>query len=255
MIKERVAIGKRIKELRKRNKYSQSFIAQKLFISQAAYSLIENSQNGVVADHIIKLSEIYDVTTDYLLTGNKFIVRMSSSNGFVPFIKADAQASFVKNLHKDSQLEAYEWYRMPGLQGDGTEKMFEVEGRSMVPTLLPGDIIICQTQPEISKALDGSVVLVITNESIFVKRLRSINGDFLLLEDDNKEGQEGPTEMKIRKADIHELMMIRGKISNVLAPQHQIPANSKIAALEEAIELLKQELERMNGQLEAIQRQ
>ena len=255
MIKERVAIGKRIKELRKRNKFSQSYIAQKLFISQAAYSLIENSQNGVVADHIIKLSAIYDVTTDYLLTGNKLVVRMSSSNGFVPLIRAKAYAGFIKNLGSDDQLQDYDWYKIPDLHGDGTEKLFEVEGQSMVPTLLPGDIIICQTQPEISKALDGSVVLVITNDSIFVKRLRSINPEFVLLEDDNPEGGKGPKELKIRKADIHELMMIRGKISHVLAPQHQSPSTGKIAALEDAIDLLKRELERMNAQLEAIQKQ
>lgn len=255
MNRERVAIGKRIKELRKQNKYSQSFIAQKLFISQAAYSLIENSQNGVVADHIIKLSKIYDVTTDYLLTGNRLVIRMSSSNGFLPLIKADAHAGFIKNLHKDNLLEEYDWYRIPGMQGDGTERMFEVEGRSMVPTLLPGDVVICQTQPEISRTLDGSVVLVITSDSIFVKRLRAVNSDFLLLEDDNHEGDGTIKEHKIRKADVQELMMIRGKISHVLSPQYQRDSSGKIAALEEAIELLKKELERMNAQLEAIQKQ
>jgi transcriptional regulator with XRE-family HTH domain len=254
MNKERVAIGKRIKELRKRNKYSQSFIAQKLFISQAAYSLIENSQNGVVAEHIIKLSSIYDVTTDYLLTGNKLVVKMSPSNGFVPLIKADAHAGFIKNFQKDKTLEEYDWYRIPGMEGDGSEKMFEVEGRSMMPTLLPGDIIVCQTQPEISKALDGSVVLVITNESIFVKRLKSIDPDFVLLENDNREGDYEKEAVKIRKADIHELMMIRGKITHALAPQVQNPSSGKIDALEEAIELLKQELERMNTQLKTLQK-
>src|SRR5690554_248833 len=94
----RFAIGKRLKELRKKNKFSQSFVAQNLFISQAAYSLIENSQNGIVADHVIGLSKLYEVTTDFILKGDRMLVRVSPSEGFVPYIKAKAHAGYIKNL-------------------------------------------------------------------------------------------------------------------------------------------------------------
>ena len=55
----RTAIGDRIRKLRHENKYSQVFVAENLCISQAAYSLIENSQNGIVAEHVIRLSGLY----------------------------------------------------------------------------------------------------------------------------------------------------------------------------------------------------
>ncbi|WP_373059197.1 helix-turn-helix domain-containing protein [Zunongwangia sp. H14] len=77
-------ISTRIKELRKKNGFSQNYVAKRLFISQAAYSLIENSQNGIGAEHILKLSKLYMVTTDYLLKGDKQLIKMSSENGFIP---------------------------------------------------------------------------------------------------------------------------------------------------------------------------
>jgi transcriptional regulator with XRE-family HTH domain len=61
---QRLGIGNRLKELRKKNKFSQQFVAENLFISQAAYSLIENSQNGIVSEHVVGLSNLYEVTTD-----------------------------------------------------------------------------------------------------------------------------------------------------------------------------------------------
>lgn len=72
----RMAIGTRLKELRKKNKFSQQFVAENLFISQAAYSLIENSQNGIVSDHVIGLSKLYEVTTDFILKGDKMLIRV-----------------------------------------------------------------------------------------------------------------------------------------------------------------------------------
>lgn len=43
-MENRLQIGDRIRALRQKNNFSQSYVAEKLFISQAAYSLIENSQ-------------------------------------------------------------------------------------------------------------------------------------------------------------------------------------------------------------------
>lgn len=236
----KVQIGKRIKELRKKKNLSQSFVAEKLFISQAAYSLIENSQNGIVADHIIKLSKLYEVTTDYILKGDKMLVRMSPSNGFIPLIKSDAQAAFLEDLENVKHLENVEWFRLPGFSPAQDQKMFEVEGESMVPTLLPGDVVICQKQKKIEHILDGTVVLIVTTKNILVKRLRlDSNSEFFLLESDNQENSE---ELKVKKSEIREAMIVRGKISSVLIPHHQIASKGKIQALEEAIEFLKKEL-------------
>ncbi|MDT0651637.1 helix-turn-helix domain-containing protein [Autumnicola edwardsiae] len=71
MVIDRMKIAQRIKGLRYQSRYSQQYIADKLFISQAAYSLLENGQNCIALDHIIRLSCIYHKTTDFLLLGKE----------------------------------------------------------------------------------------------------------------------------------------------------------------------------------------
>ena len=240
-MKDRIAMGKRIKELRKQNGFSQSYVADKLYITQSAYSLIESSQNGIVTEHIIKLSKLYNVTTDFILKGDKMLIRISSSNGFVPFVPAAAHAGFIQNFHEEHSFEEYEWYRIPGYNPGNDQKLFEIEGESMTPTILPGDIVICQEQKNINNILDGSLILFVTNKAIFVKRVRLANeNDYFMLEADNK-GFE-PQEQKLSKEEILQAMAIRGKISSVLVPHHQIASQGKIAELEEALGLLKKEL-------------
>lgn len=56
-----------LKKLRKENKYTQQQIADKLCISRAAYSLYETGTNTPTIENILKLAEIYKVSTDYLL--------------------------------------------------------------------------------------------------------------------------------------------------------------------------------------------
>lgn len=249
-MKQRVAIGTRLKELRKLNKFSQQFVAEKLFISQAAYSLIENSQNGIVSEHVIGLSNLYEVTTDFILKGDDMLIRISPSHGFIPYIKAKVHAGYVKNSPGDLNTVDVEWYRMPRYNPSVGHRLFEVEGTSMTPTVYPGDIVICQVHNNLDHILDNSMVLVVTHESILLKRLRHTSKSNLIdFENDNPEDQEIIT---FDKKDILELMMVRGKISNVLAPLQLTDSNGKMQSMEEAIEFLKKELYSINTKLNSL---
>ena len=75
------SIGQRIKSLRKEKKYSQQFIAEKLNISQSAYSLIESAHNNVMIGHVLTLSKLYDVSTDFILKGETNLIHMNIENG------------------------------------------------------------------------------------------------------------------------------------------------------------------------------
>lgn len=61
----------RLRELRKEHKYSQEDAADKLGVSRQAISKWESGQGKPEINNIIKLAEIYDVTTDYLLAGKE----------------------------------------------------------------------------------------------------------------------------------------------------------------------------------------
>ncbi len=259
-VSTREAIGNRVKELRKAHNFSQTYVSEQLCISQAAYSLIENSQNGIVADHIIKLSKLYDVTTDFILKGEKLLVRISRKNGYVPLIKPKAHAGYIDYLEKirinhvpeEEYYDETDWYRIPGINPTINQNLFEVEGESMSPTILSGDVIICQDQPKLNNILDGSVLVVVLKEGIVCKRIRlDSDKDYLLLESDNDNMNEI---QKVHKDEVRQALAVRGKISGVLVPHHQIASKGKIQAMEDSIELLKKELFKMSKKLESIRK-
>ncbi|EAF5428610.1 TPA: helix-turn-helix transcriptional regulator [Listeria innocua] len=79
--------GNRLKQLRKNNNKTQEDISKILGISRGAYSHIENGRNEPDMETIVKLANIFEVSTDYLLG--------KSNNGLVDTIAAhiDADAS------------------------------------------------------------------------------------------------------------------------------------------------------------------
>lgn len=236
----RIDLGNRLKQLRKNKQFSQQFVAENLFISQAAYFLIENSQNGIIAEHVVGLGDLYDVTTDYILKGDNHLIRISPSNGFVPYVKINAHAGYVKNLYKEIIPDDYEWYQIPGFNATLEHRLFEAEGESMIPTIFPGDIIITQKQKNWDQILDGSLVLIGTKDSLLIKRFKKSNEpDVFIFGNDNPDLIE---EISLSKQEIMEIMMVRGKISNVLIPYHHYGVNGKIETMEESIDFLKKEL-------------
>ena len=56
-----------IRKLRNSHGYSQSDIAEYLETTQQHYSCYENGKNELPIRHLIKLCELYKVTSDYLL--------------------------------------------------------------------------------------------------------------------------------------------------------------------------------------------
>ena len=246
----RIEIGKRIKELRLENNFSQTHIAEILFISQAAYSLIENSQNGIVADHIIKLSKLYNVSADYILTGDKSYIKIGRDSGFVPLLRGHAHAGYLKDINNDDFFDITDWFRIPGFDMTKDKTLFEVDGDSMAPTIFPGDILVCQVHTNIENVLDGSAVVIITVDGVMVKRIKN-DGDseYLQMENDNKDQQELK---RLKKKDIKRILMVSGKISNVLIPQNDLTGNNKMVDLEESVTFLKKELFEMNKKLNSF---
>jgi len=65
-------LGNRLYELRERKKKTQQEIAEVLNITRPAYVAYEKNRRKPDYDTLIKLSEYFDVSTDYLLKGEDF---------------------------------------------------------------------------------------------------------------------------------------------------------------------------------------
>lgn len=66
----RKAFGKRIKKLRKQRKWTQKELAAKLNVRFPQLNKYEGGLHVPPLEKIIQLAEIFDITVDYLLTGN-----------------------------------------------------------------------------------------------------------------------------------------------------------------------------------------
>ncbi len=64
------SIGKRIKTTRKNHKMTQVQLADKAFISESYLALIELDKRHPSTDVIIRLAEVLNVSSDYLLLGD-----------------------------------------------------------------------------------------------------------------------------------------------------------------------------------------
>ncbi|MDT0675583.1 XRE family transcriptional regulator [Autumnicola musiva] len=247
---DRIEIARRIKDLRAKMDFPQSFVAQKLFVSQSAYSLMENAQNGINSEHLLRLSKLFSVTADFLLSGNNKLIEMNYKNGFIPLINARTHAGFLKNMHKEDVMDDFEYYRVPGFNPTKDSYLIENEGSSMEPTVMSGDILICQTQHKLERVLDGSIVILVTKDAILTKRIYKHDDDeYFWTESDNPNEER---KKEIKKRDIDQLLMVMGKVSNVLIPHREMAFKGKMQFFEESLGALSKEVYQLNKKLNKL---
>ena len=237
----------RLKELRRKHKFTQAVVAEKLFVTQTAYSHMEANINAVSVDHLFTLSSLYNVTMEFLLTGNKKLIIMNSKNGFLPLINAKAHAGFLKGVVEDNVMDDFEYYRIPGFNPTSDSVLNEIEGTSMQPTINEGDILICQTQPNFDYVIDGSTAIVVTDDEFVLTRLfKHEDPRYFRIEGDNSDEQ---TKKEIAKSKILKLLLVLGKVSNALLPHKEMAFKGKLKSLEESIDLLNIEVFKISKKL------
>ena len=62
-----MAYYKRIRDLRKDSDFTQKYVAEYLSMKQPQYFRYENGTRDIPSDILIKLSELYNTSTDYIL--------------------------------------------------------------------------------------------------------------------------------------------------------------------------------------------
>lgn len=71
---------RRIKDMREDKDLTQEYLAKYLSCSQSAYSRIEAGKRQLSIDYLIKLSELYRVSTDYILGLTDCPTRLKKKN-------------------------------------------------------------------------------------------------------------------------------------------------------------------------------
>ncbi|MEZ7495958.1 LexA family transcriptional regulator [Leeuwenhoekiella aequorea] len=236
-----MSISKQLKLLRERSALSQKKVATELGITQGAYSLIENGQNSITTEHLLTLSKLYSVPTDRILKGSHNSIMMSSSNGFVPLINVEARAGFIENKDNEQWMSTLDMFKLPGYEPADGQKLFEVEGDSMMPTLMHGDILITQHADDITEILDGSVAVIVTSKSVLTKRIKKdLSNNALILISDNSKYESISYDLD----NILEILIVRGKITSSLNVI-DMDANKRVQHLESQVDKLQGDMSRL----------
>ena len=67
-------IGNRIRDIRKKNGYTQTKLSEKLMLSVDSVSNIENGKTTCMPEHIMRLCQLFNVSADYIYFGEESIV-------------------------------------------------------------------------------------------------------------------------------------------------------------------------------------
>ncbi len=99
-------IGKRIKTLREEKGWTQEELASKLHFSRSAWKEKEDGRADMKTEVIVQLAQLFDVTTDYILTGVEahnagIAAETGLSNNVIDYLrqaksKADSKNRFVR---------------------------------------------------------------------------------------------------------------------------------------------------------------
>ncbi len=94
--------GNRLKELRKQIGLNQSELAERMNVTKSVISYYENQDRSPSPDVLIKLSNIFHVTTDYLLglENEQVLIVSDLSEDDVEFVKQTIERLSDKSNNK-----------------------------------------------------------------------------------------------------------------------------------------------------------
>lgn len=131
---------------------------------------------------------------------------MTPENGFMPYVNVRTYANLVQNSNLEKEKENFECYKIPGYSPTKESILIEMEGNGMPPSILSGDILVCQIQKNLEHVLDGIIAIVITRDKIVTTRLfnHEDNNCFYMKKDESdKEGKKA-----FKKSEILQLLFI-----------------------------------------------
>lgn len=192
--------AERLKSLRQKTNLNQQEVADKIGKSRSRVAIYETqSQVQIPSDVLQKLAQIYSTTAEYILYGT--IQAPVASNGIAAhgntsrltggdmrilvvttdkageentvFVPAKARAGYLTGYGDPEFIQTLPTFSIPGFS-EGTYRIFEVEGDSMLDTLRPGDLAVTQYVENWRSIRNDKVYVIVSTEGLIIKRLHNI---------------------------------------------------------------------------------
>lgn len=172
---------------------SQREIADNMSVSSAYINAVLCGRKAIGKKVAEKLSNLYGLSASWLLTGEgemlnqptneKEVSEKEKPNG-LPLIPIEAMAGVLSGM--DTSVMEYDCERYHVPLFSGADFLIRIQGDSMMPKYVPGNIVACKRVP-----LDklwfqwGKVYVIDTRQGALIKRIEPSSEGFISLCSDN----------------------------------------------------------------------
>lgn len=156
----------------------------------------------LLGDEITGLIVAEPVITDTRYFAPNVIIVDNSGEENVPYVPVKARTGYLQGYHDPAFIEKLPVYHLPGYQ-QGSYRIFEIEGASMIPTLQDRDRVVARWHM-ISEIMDDRLYVMLTKQNgLLVKRVTNRYQDNkLICKSDNPVNSEYPSIV----LDIHDVI-------------------------------------------------
>lgn len=166
--------GKKLRELRDIEGWTQEEVANKIGVSKQTYPHYENEKRRPGLSMVRKLATVYNVNIDDIFAEGKI-----SDVNMLPIV---GQVSCGNGSLAFEEIEGYEPTPKEWLNG-GEYFYLKAKGDSMMGArILEGDLLLIRKQPTVE---NGEIAAVILNDEDAILKRVYINGDQLVLQSEN----------------------------------------------------------------------
>ncbi len=251
-------IGKNIKRIRSTKKLSQSQFAEIFNLTRGSVGAYEEGRAEPKIDTIIQIANYFSLSIDLLLNKEltvndlyHFDVLNQKLNeahhfqrpgskafrkGGIGFVRIESQLEYIVNHTNRDFISNLPQIELP-VNFKGTTRAFELNGSEMEYNqngLHHGDILLCLHEPlQEFKPHIGNVYVIIRNEAIITRRLRSISGKNIVFASDDPNYPF----ITANSNEILELWAVKGAYSTYLHPPKMI--ENRVMLLENRLEELE----------------
>ncbi len=191
--------AQRLTALRQQAGLTQREVGQRVGVSHSRINTYEKNPAARLKLPVLQaLAQLYDCTPEYILQGRQapavpsggpakdrrngklvgaagglsspvVVTDALTARERVLFVPVRAQAGYPQYFQDPAFVGELPSYSLPGFT-NGTYRIFEVEGESMYPLILPGDLAICGFVERFEAMRDGQVYVLVCREGVLIKR-------------------------------------------------------------------------------------
>ena len=152
-----------LKIARKAKGLTQVEVANAIGLTQSGYSFWENGKAKIDQDQLLKLAQLFDVSTDYLLGKETAPASKAVRVPVLGDVAAGIPIEAVENIIGWEEIS-------DDLAATGEFFALRVKGSSMEPRIKEGDVVIVRRQEDANTG--DTAVVIVNGDSATVKRIK-----------------------------------------------------------------------------------